>query len=268
MKALLIRAYKRALVRRRFFRLHQRLLLLSLWGLGILNSDHPRLSGEARFLEQVARKPGPLLVLDVGANRGAYANRVRLLRPDAMLYAFEPHPLTFGALQIQAEAHGYTAIPAACGAAEGRAQLYDYPEGGSTHASLYAEAIRDLRGSAASSWEVAVTTIDSFVQRGAIERIDLLKIDTEGHELDVLRGATQSLERGLVDLIQFEFNEMHVLSRVFLRDFQALLPRYAFLRMLPDGLVRLDMRHPFLHEIFAYQNIVAVRPGARPDLLL
>ena len=43
---------------------------------------------------------------------------------------------------------------------------------------------------------VDVTTIDLFCAEHRIERINLLKIDTEGHDLDVIRGASNMLRRG------------------------------------------------------------------------
>jgi len=52
---------------------------------------------------------------------------------------------------------------------------------------------------------------------------------------------------------------MNVYSRVFFRDFYELLVNYNFFRMLPDGLIFLGKYNPIFQEIFAYQNIVAIR---------
>jgi hypothetical protein len=54
---------------------------------------------------------------------------------------------------------------------------------------------------------------------------------------------------------------MNVISRAFFRDFYTLLPDYAFYRLLPDGPVPLGEYSPILWELFASQNIVAVRRG-------
>ena len=70
MKRRLIDLYKALFVRRALFRLHQRLLNISLWGMGILNSENSRWSGEEHFLRSLARRipAGPeLVVFDVGA---------------------------------------------------------------------------------------------------------------------------------------------------------------------------------------------------------
>ena len=109
----------------------------------------------------------------------------------------------------------------------------------------------------------AVTAPCSKLDAAAAElgfaKIDLLKIDTEGHELAVLQGAKQLLERGAIDVIQFEFNEMNVISRVYMRDFMQLLADFRFFRLLPTGAMPMDAYDPRVMEIFAFQNIACVR---------
>jgi hypothetical protein len=94
-----------------------------------------------------------------------------------------------------------------------------------------------------------------------VTQIGLLKIDTEGHEMAVLMGASRLLKRGGIDFIQFEFNEMNVFSRVFMRDFFDLLPGYTFHRLLPETAIKLASYDPVFMEVFAYQNLVCVRKG-------
>jgi len=66
-----------------------------------------------------------------------------------------------------------------------------------------------------------------------------------------------------IGLIQFEFNELNVLSRVFLKDFYDLLPGYSLYRMDTDRLHPLGDYSP-INEIFRYQNILAI-PSAYPQ---
>ena len=88
-------------------------------------------------------------------------------------------------------------------------------------------------------------------------KIGLLKIDTEGHEFEVLKGAENLLKAGKIEMIHLEFNEMNVFSRVFFKDIWDYLPNYDLYRMLPDGLVHIKNYSPVFCEIFAYQNLVA-----------
>jgi FkbM family methyltransferase len=262
-KRAFIDLYKRLFVRKALYGLHRRLLNISLWGVGVLNSEDDRGSGEEHFLRAL---PGYLggtadfTVFDIGANVGRYADRVKALYPRARVYAFEPNPACFRRLQERARAGGYLAFNQGMGDVAGRMTLYDQcADGGSEHASLYQEVIESLHGSAAAAIEVEVSTVDRFVGEHGIDRIDLLKTDTEGHDLQVLRGALETIRAERVGLIQFEFNEMNSVSRAFFRDFCALLPDHDFFRLLPDGPVPLRPEPPFLGEIFAFQNIIARR---------
>lgn len=141
---------------------------------------------------------------------------------------------------------------------EGVLKLYDYENGdGSEHASLYRDVIEKIHQGKAAEHEVKVITLNEFAIEHQIERVLLLKIDTEGHELDVLKGFEPYIRKNKVDLIHFEFNEMNVASRVFFKDFWEFLPNYDFYRMLQDGLIPIENYNPVYCEIFAYQNIVA-----------
>ena len=128
---------------------------------------------------------------------------------------------------------------------------------GSAHASLHKGVIEQIHNSSSICYEVDVDILDDFILRNSIEKINLLKIDTEGNELNVLLGAQASLKSGLIEVIHFEFNEMNVFSRVLFKDIWEFLPNYDFYRMLPNGLVPIQNYSPVFCEIFAYQNIVA-----------
>jgi hypothetical protein len=94
-----------------------------------------------------------------------------------------------------------------------------------------------------------------------LQHISLLKIDTEGHEFEVLLGARNAIDRGSIEVVHLEFNEMNVISRIFCRDFFELLKDYSFYRMLPDGLLPLGPYTAVTCELFAYQNLVAILRG-------
>lgn len=259
------RLYRRFLVGRRWYRLNLLLHELSLHGIGILNYEDESHSGESALLAVVldASRPGTTrsdVVLDIGANVGDYASKVKQLNPDARVFAFEPHPVTFQRTIAAGAAASFEAINAGCGDTVGRFKLYDYAgtSTGSQHASLYQNVIEDLHRSEAVAFEVDLTTVDAFLDAREIQSVRLLKIDTEGHEAGVLRGAAGAIADGRIDFIQFEFNAMNVASRTFFKDLVELLPGYQLMRLLPDGPVPLPY-DPIRCEIFAFQNIVAVR---------
>ena len=54
------------------------------------------------------------------------------------------------------------------------------------------------------SVEIRLETLDSFVAEHGVHQVDLLKIDVEGYELEVLKGASAALERGAVRYVYAE----------------------------------------------------------------
>mgnify|MGYP001342649412 CR=1 FL=1 len=58
-----------------------------------------------------------------------------------------------------------------------------------------------------SKIEMVTSTIDEFCRKESIEKIDLLKIDTEGHEEYVIKGAYKTLEKKLIDVIYVEVSD-------------------------------------------------------------
>lgn len=255
----------RFLARTRFERVNRFLFQLSIRGLGILNYRNSNESGEMHFLKKVLAcysgsglKTGGV-VLDVGANVGAYSRAILSIAPTARIYCFEPHPGNLKGLEA-AVGGRVTVVPAAVGSRRGTADLYDYVEGtGSSHASLHKEVFEKLRQQPHRSLCVNMITIDDFVEQHSINVISLLKVDVEGHELEVFRGASKVIRERRVDTIHFEFNEMNAITRVFLSDFFAILPGFAFYRLLPNGWIPITDRP--MENLFAFQNIVAVRVG-------
>ncbi len=234
--------------------------LAALRRIGVLNYENSVVSGEQRFLERfLARTPGAV-VLDVGANAGQFAELARELGPHAVIHCFEPHPVAFAALAAQAESLGITAHPLALSDAGGEIEFFDYAdEPGSQHASVYREVIEGVHQRPAASLRVPCTTLDEVAATLGLARLDLLKIDTEGHELAVLQGAQGLLRRGAIDVIQFEFNEMNAVAGVFMRQFFEILADYRLFRLLPEGAIALERYDPRSMEIFAYQNIAGIR---------
>lgn len=160
---------------------------------------------------------------------------VRECAPGARLVCFEPHPKNLQKLRARQELHAEV-IGCAVGKQQGQLELFDYADNdGSSHASVYREVIEEIHGCRSLSHIVDILTLDDYCSTNGIDHIDLLKIDTEGHELAVLLGASRKINNQCIDAIHFEFNEMNIISRVFLRDFRTLLKDYVFYRLLPKS---------------------------------
>ncbi len=248
--------YRWIFARRFFYRFNVLLHRLSLGGLGFFNYENQTVSGELHFLQTFIKPRRNVIVFDVGANQGDWSRSVLAVDPGARLYAFEPHPKSFRSLQ---EMDSIVALNFACGSRSGEFTLYDRKDSdGSKHASLFEEAITANKGWNPIEHKVQVIRLDDFVEKQKISHVDLLKIDAEGSEFDVLTGAADLIRRGLIEAIQFEFDEMNVYSRVFMNDFFNLLKEYDFFRLLPKCFIPIRRYTP-LSEIFAHQNVVAIR---------
>lgn len=241
----------------------------SLSGLGILNFQNEAVSGEEHFIKKLLPgylNTGKSVAFDVGANLGDYTEMLHEAHQDMQIYAFEPNPKNFKKLATKVAKWGVTVDMRGMGSSDGSLKFYDRKDsdGASEHGSLYREAIEELHGVEAVETEVKITTLDNYCEENHIDHISLLKIDTEGHEYEVLKGAKKMLDAGKIDLIHLEFNEMNVISRVFFRDFAELLSDYRPYRLLPKGVIPM-MRAPLHTELFAYQNLVFVNNRFLPD---
>jgi FkbM family methyltransferase len=236
---------------------------------GVLNYETPSASGEERFLRRYLQRWPDALILDVGANTGQFAALARAEAAGAVIHSFEPHPVAFAQLAARAPGLRITAEHLAMGDQDGEIEIFDYAdETGSQHASVYREVIEGVHRRAAAGVAVRCARLDTFARERGITHVGLLKIDTEGHELAVLRGASSLIAAGAIDVIQFEFNEMNVVSRVFMKDFFDLLPDYRIYRLLSDGAIHFETYDARFMEVFAFQNIACIRRDLDPGWIL
>jgi len=257
---MICKSYARIFARNIFRKFNILLFHLSLRGLGVLNWQNDRLSGEKEWANHYLRGKQAPVVLDVGANIGKWSNSIHEINKGARIFAFEPHPKNYTRL---VEHVGDKASPfnLAVGDERSTLELFDYEANdGSSHASLYREVISDIHGSNCVSHSVEVIRLDDFLDEHGIEEVDLLKIDTEGNELQVLRGAERHLKKRCIKAIQFEFNEMNIVSKASFKDFWNMLAaQYNLYRLLPGGgALKIKSYSPVFCEIYAYQNIVAL----------
>ena len=137
------------------------------------------------------------VVFDVGANEGRTALAFARAFP-ARVYAFEPVPSTYAILErAVAGQKRIECFDVALGAEEGVTTIRLAAKSG--HNSLL-NAARPGTGTV----DLRVTTGDAFASAHGIERIDVLKIDTEGFEPEVLRGFERLLSGGCVEAVLAE----------------------------------------------------------------
>jgi FkbM family methyltransferase len=225
-------------------------------GLGMSGRSQP----DERLLLRKMRRAlsSSPLVIDVGANCGHYASMVKEEIPQAQIISFEPHPTAFGELM---RIPGIRAINMAVGDESGQLTLFDHASApGSQHASVVPGVLEQIHHGVVTAIVVECTTLDSFLEKMGDVHVDLLKIDVEGFELAVLKGAERTIANGRVGVVQFEFNAMNTISRTFISDFMRVLPGYGLYRILRTGdLLPISEEPPVRRELFGYQNVVAMK---------
>jgi len=220
---------------------------------------------EAWFLNHFLKKEfanrDKLCLFDVGANRGQFLKHLIAAFPLSEIYSFEPNPECFKILENSVKDYSNVkCLNFGLGNISGEFSIY-LPKNDmlSERASLFPNAINFLEANEEVFKQVIqVKTLDSFCEENNIQFIDFLKIDTEGYEFNVLLGASRLINEKRINIIQFEFNEMNVEARVFLKDFYNLLKDFSFYRLGQESLIYLG-EYSAINEIFVYQNIIAIR---------
>lgn len=163
------------------------------------------------------------LIFDVGANDGRTIMRWRRHLGATRVYAFEPVGSTYRTLAKRTgDIPQVKLFQLGLGEKAERRKIYLHEA--SALNSFYADRV-----SADTTEEVEVETLDTIVEREKVGTIQLLKIDAEGHDLDVLKGATRSLEQGKFEIIQVEAGfEVPGKSEASLSDFTKFLRPFGY----------------------------------------
>lgn len=246
--------------------LWERLNRLSLVGMNIGPGGDLRESGELWVLDHVAaRAPARPVVFDVGANQGHYATAILdRFRGEVELHCFEPSAATFAILQRTLDARaGVRLNHFGLGATEERVALYSNQDG-SGLASVYHRRLDHFGIDMKATESIRLRRLDDYCREQSIERIHFAKLDVEGHELSVLRGAKAMIVGRKIDYIQFEFGGCNIDSRTFFQDFfYELSGGYKIHRVLRRGLAAIDRYRETL-ESFTTTNYLAISRDLPP----
>jgi FkbM family methyltransferase len=161
----------------------------------------------AHDLRVVVRAPSPLC-LDIGANRGQTIELLQRVLAAPRIHAFEPSAKMFGQLQERGFDQHVSLHRLAFGRRPERREFvnYDQPDLSSflTMDTAAENRFRDV--SVEGKEVVEIETVDRFLSVRQIDRVDLLKSDTQGFESEVLAGAAESLRAGRIRAALVELN--------------------------------------------------------------
>jgi FkbM family methyltransferase len=221
-------------------------------------------TGEKQLLAFLAKKDVTVNTLfDAGTNDGTYSLLLTEIFPNASIHAFEPVPDTYRIAEKtlngkpNVSLHRFGLYRENC-----TLDIYnDSNNPNSQISTVYADGLVDFYATTElQRLKIDVKTLDSFCEENGISNIDFIKIDVEGAELSVLQGAENMIRNNGIKIVQFEFNDFNISSRTFMQDFYKLLKGYRFFRITAKGLVNMGA-YSTNHEIFKYQNVLAVHPS-------
>lgn len=213
-------------------------------------------NGEGWLARQVA--PRCSRFVDVGANRGAWAAAfLEMMPPQGAGLLFDA---ARPAVKFLHDRFGdrpeieifHAAVSDQCGTAV----FFEESDCGET-----SSLVGSFPAESAERVEVKVTTLDKEFEERGWTHCDFLKVDAEGYDLHVLKGAGRLLSERKIHLLQFEYNAPWALAGSTLASALELLTGhdYQVFLLKSDGLYDLDYRR--YGEYFGYSNYVAVAPA-------
>lgn len=148
-------------------------------------------------------------VLDVGANVGQFATRLRLAGYDGSIFSIEPGEQAFGRLQRASRSDPlWDCVNCAAGARPQRLNLNISTN--STSSSLFPISARHVQAAPESTTkaldEVRVDTIDNLVSEHTLRGPFMMKLDVQGYEIEALKGAEVALRSTPVLNVEISFD--------------------------------------------------------------
>jgi FkbM family methyltransferase len=129
-----------------------------------------------------------LVIFDIGANTGLYSLVAQATNSESSIFAFEPVSRVFKKLKQNIELNGFDIIcnEMAISDQTGKAKIFDTRE----EHTLSVAVNKDLDPNSGRTFpvEIDIITLDKFITQNKIDKIDLMKIDVETHEVEVLKG--------------------------------------------------------------------------------
>jgi FkbM family methyltransferase len=228
---------------------------------------------EAELIVKFAKKKNIVLksIFDVGAFHGTYTDEILKSYPESNFFLFEPDEVNFNFLEKKySNLTNINLFNIAVSNKNEIGTLFSYLEG-SQRGSLINQDFSHLKiedGKYIQSTKindhikndihqtVKVTRIDTFSNDRKIDSIDLCKIDIEGNEMNAFEGMGEAIYK--IKIIQFEFGESHIDSRVFFKSFFNFLKNKNFeiYRITPSRLENIKNYDEKL-EHFRVTNFIA-----------
>lgn len=141
---------------------------------------------------------GIATIVDIGANVGIAASRFRLAYPQARILCFEPNPAALAFLRVNVPRARAELFEFGLGDADAHLPLYQ-----GTHSTVTASLSPRAMTRSEASGTVEIRAADRALAQAGVATIDLLKIDTEGAELPILKALAAFLPTTRIAHLEF-----------------------------------------------------------------
>ncbi len=146
------------------------------------------------------------LIIDIGANQGQSIKRFNLIFNDSVIHSFEPIKECFDQMVKDYSYERFIKNNYALSDKETKKNFFINKNSYTSSFSRINKKYDELhaKDEIIKSLKVKTKTLDSYINLNKIKKIDILKIDTQGHELEVLKGAKNSLKKSIINFIELE----------------------------------------------------------------
>lgn len=218
------------------------------------NNPDMATNGELDFFKKHAKIFS--VVFDVGSNKGDWTREALKINPNLTIIAFEPDLTMHAIFEANKFSKNVRCENQGLGAKKEKRILYLHKESPGMNSFVKRSLFNKNE---LATKEAIVNTVDAYCAEHHIEKIDFMKVDVEGLEVDVLRGARDMIRKKKISIIQFEYGGTYLDSHSSLKEAFDFFKEsgYSFYKLLPKETLQIAEYSP-LFENFQYSNYLAI----------
>ena len=206
-----------------------------------------------QILKKILKKNNNI-IFDIGANKGQSLYRYKKLFDKSNFYSFEPSVEAFKVLKSKyGNSNDVKLFNTALGSKKKKKLFYEYKK---NELSSFIKIDKKFKETKKNIY-VKIDTIDSVFKKNNLKKIDLLKMDTQGYEEPILRGAKNLIAEQKIDLIELEIilGDYYEKSSSFKKIEDALFDGNYRLLALDRRLNVFENKKFYFNALYASQNI-------------